>query len=179
MEAHVHLKIAFPGGIGIPHTHTHTPTKSSWSPGSFPETVQSHWSPCAFTGMHLQSHWAPCAFTGMHPHTKPQSRCPAQPFSPIPGSTFLYYISYKRQHGSACVLVVRGSIPGNFVALWPTFVCSLASSSSPVDRFNQLTLRFDGARVVFSLPGSSCIWEAWKSHSYCSTPRTLECAAPR
>ena len=30
----------------IPHIHTHTP-------------IQSRWTPCAFTGMHLQSHWAP------------------------------------------------------------------------------------------------------------------------
>jgi len=49
---------------------------------------QSHRSPCAFTGMHLQSHWALCADTGIHPQTNPQSKCPPQPFPPIPGSLF-------------------------------------------------------------------------------------------
>ena len=38
--------------------------------------------------MHLQSHWAPCAFTGMHPQTNPQSKYPPQPFTPIQGSIF-------------------------------------------------------------------------------------------
>ena len=66
---------------------------------------QSHWSPYAFTGIHLGSHWAPCVFTGMYPHTNPQSRCPSQALSPIPAYMFLYCISYKRQHGSACVLI--------------------------------------------------------------------------
>jgi len=63
------------------------------------------------------------AFTGMHPHTNPQSRCPPQPFPPIPGSMFLYCISYKRQHGSACVLAGCGVQSSRvLVALWPTCV---------------------------------------------------------
>jgi len=33
-----------------PHTHTHTPNQPCWTPGPSPETVQSHWAPCAFTG---------------------------------------------------------------------------------------------------------------------------------
>ena len=45
------------------HTHTHT-TQSRWTPVSSQETVQSNWSPCAFTGMFLQPYWALCAFTG-------------------------------------------------------------------------------------------------------------------
>ena len=49
--------------------------------------------------MHLQSHWAPCAFTGMHPQTNPQSRCPPQPFPPIPGSTF--YTIYLTRDSTA------------------------------------------------------------------------------
>jgi len=48
--------------------------------------------------------------SGMYLHTTPQSRCPPQPFSPLPGSMFLYYISYKRQHVTACARQVRGSI---------------------------------------------------------------------
>jgi len=110
------------------HTHTYTNAipLDSWSisnPTGHPVLSQaqsgihpqSHWSPCAFTGMHLQSHWAPCAFTGMYPHTNPQSRCPPQPFSPIPGPMFLYYISYKRQHGSACVSPGAGFNPPEFL----------------------------------------------------------------
>ena len=94
---------------------------------------QSHWSPCAFTGMHLQSHWDLYAFTGMHPQTNPRSRCPPQPFPPIPGSMFLYYISYKRQHGSACVLARCGvQSSGIFVALWPTCVVLSRYFSNPV-----------------------------------------------
>ena len=91
-----------------PSSHTH--------PGSSPETIQ----PLAFTGIHLQSHWAPCAFTGMHPQINPQSKYPPQPFLPIPDSV-LYYISYKRQHDPVCVLTRCGvQSSGIFVALWLT-----------------------------------------------------------
>jgi len=57
-----------------------------------------------------------------------------QPFSPIPGSMFdLYYISYKRQHGSSCVLARCGvQSCGIFVALWPTCVVLYRYISSPV-----------------------------------------------
>jgi len=30
-------------------------------------------------GRQLQSHWAPCAFTGMHPHAKPKCHCGSLP----------------------------------------------------------------------------------------------------
>jgi len=69
----------------------------------------------------------------MYPHTNPQSQCPQQLFSPIPGSIFLYYISYKRQHGPARVLARCGvQSSGIFVALWPTFVMLSRYASSPV-----------------------------------------------
>jgi len=96
---------------------------------------QSHWSPCAFTGMHLESNWAPCAFTEMYPHTNTQSRCPPHLFSRISGSIFLHYVTYKRQHGSACVparCVVQSS--GILVALWLTCVVLSRFVSSPVAR---------------------------------------------
>jgi hypothetical protein len=51
------------GRLHPSYTHTHT-TQSRCTHGSSPETVQSNWFPCAFTGMYLQPHWAPCAFTG-------------------------------------------------------------------------------------------------------------------
>jgi len=83
--------------------------------------------------MHLQFHWAPCAFTGIHPYTNPQSRCPPQPFFPIPGSRILSYISYKRQHSSACVLARCGVQPSKIlVDLWPTCVVFSRYVSSPV-----------------------------------------------
>ena len=48
---------------------------------------------------------------------------PSQPFSPIPGSMLLYYISYKRQHGSACVITRCGvQSSGNFASFQPTCV---------------------------------------------------------
>ena len=129
---------------------------------------QSHWSPCAFTGMHLQSHWAPCAFTGMYPHTNPQSRCPSQPFSPIPGSMILYQISYKRQHGSAWQhMCSPGFNPLDFLSLsglpGPVSSCLATSNVSSLG----------GARVVFPHPGSSWFREAWKWHSYRPPPRDL------
>ena len=94
---------------------------------------QSYGSPCAFTGMHLQSHWAPYAFTGMYLHTTPQSRCPPHPLSPIPGSIFWYFISYKRQHDPACVFAMCGvQSSGIFVVLWPTCVMLSRCVSSPV-----------------------------------------------
>jgi len=43
----------------------------------------------------VQSHWAPCAFTWIHPHTKPQSRCSPQLFSPFPSSMFLYHTTNR------------------------------------------------------------------------------------
>ena len=52
--------------------------------------------------MYLQSHWAPCAFTGMHPQTNPQSKFPPQPFPPIPGSMF-YVIYLTRDSTAQCV----------------------------------------------------------------------------
>jgi len=133
---------------------------------------ESHCSPCAFTGMHIQSHWAPCAFTGMYPHTNPQSRCPPQTFSPIPGSMFLYYISYKRQHSPACVLARCGvQSPGILVALWPTCVVLSRYVSSPVWLVAPPWTPLGGAREVFPCPGSSWFWEAWQRHSY--RPRDL------
>jgi len=104
---------------------------------------QSFWSPCAFTGMHLQSHWDLYAFTDMHPQTTPQSRCPPQPFPPIPGSMFWYYISYKRQHGSACVVAGCG-VPssGSCVALWPTCVVLFRYISIPIDRCEVQSYKF-------------------------------------
>ena len=135
------------GGVGKPksaytpltHTHIHqlnlarllVHLQRQYNPTGLPVCSQalsgihpqSYWSACTFTGMHLQSHWAPCAFTRIHPNTNPQSRCPPQAFSPIPGSMFLNYISYKRQHGPACVLARCGvQSSGIFVALWPTCV---------------------------------------------------------
>jgi len=134
----------------LPTPPSHTPTynnailTNSWSisnPTGHPVRSQalsgvhpqSHWSPCAFTGMNLQSHLDLYAFTGMHPQTNPQSRCPPQPFPPIPGSIFVYYISYKRQHSSACVLARCGVQSSRiFVALWPTCVVLSCYVSSPV-----------------------------------------------
>jgi len=83
--------------------------------------------------MHLQSHWAPGAFTGMRPLTIPLSRCPPQPFPLIPGVYTIYlYISYKRQHGSACVLA-RPSAGFNPPEFWSScglaVSCCLATSS--------------------------------------------------
>jgi len=52
--------------------------------------------------MHLQSHWAPCAFTGMHPQTNPQSKFFPQPFFPILGSMF-YVIYLTRDSTTQCV----------------------------------------------------------------------------
>ena len=72
----------------------------------------------------------------MHPHTNPQSwsRCPPQPSPPIPGSMFLCYISYKRQHGSACVIVRCGvQSSGICVVLWSSCVLLSRYVSSPVD----------------------------------------------
>ena len=91
---------AQPMDTSIPHTHTQISSQSRWTPEQSSETVQSHWSPYAFTGMHLQFHWATCAFTGMHPHTNPQSRCTPQPFSPIPG--VLLYILQETARQSVC-----------------------------------------------------------------------------
>ena len=161
----------------ITRTHTHTPTQSRWTPGSSPETVQSHWSPCAFTGMHLQSHWAPCAFTGKHPHTNHPSRFPPQPFNPIPGSMFLYYISYKRQHGSACVLARCGvQSSGIFVALWPTCVVLSRYVSSPVATVCPSAAGPAWSSLAQDLHGSG------RHESGIRTvplPGTLACAAPR
>jgi len=131
---------------------------------------QAHWSPCAFTGMHLQSHWDLYAFTGMHPQTTLQSRCPLN-LPPPSRVLFLYFISYKKQHGSACVLARCGVQSSRIVvALWPTCVVLSRYVSSPV-AFDWLLLR--RARVVFPHPGSSWFWEARKRHSYRSPPRDL------
>jgi len=122
----------------IPHTHIHRLTQSRWTPGPFPETKQSHWSLCAFTGMQLQSHWTPCAFTGMHPHANPQSRCPPQPFSPIPG-WFSIYIWQETTRLSVCVCQVRGGVQSlmilrDFCCL-VTYLCCVVSLCHPPFRF--------------------------------------------
>ena len=45
----------------------------------------------------------------------------------------LYYISYKRQHGSACVVIMcRVQSSEFFVTLWPTCVVLSRYVSSPV-----------------------------------------------
>ena len=77
----------------------------------------------------------------MYPDTNPQSRCPPQPFSPILGSMFLYFISYKRQHDPACLLARCGvQSSGLFVALWPTCIVLSRYVSSAV-AFDWLSLR--------------------------------------
>jgi len=56
--------------------------------------------PCVLTEIYLQSHWAPCAFTGIHSQTNPQSKFPPQPFPP--GSMF--YVTYlTRDSTDQCV----------------------------------------------------------------------------
>jgi len=96
------------------HTHIHTHQRN---PAGLLVHLPRHYNPTelplhsqALSGIHPQSHWAPCAFTGIHSHTNSQSRCPNlnQPFSPIPGSMLLCYTSYKKQHGSSCVLARCG-----------------------------------------------------------------------
>ena len=81
----------------------------------------------------------PCEWMHLQPPIKVP---PLQPFSPIPGSILdLYYISYKRQHGSACVLARCGIQSSRiFAALWPTCVVLSRYVSSPV-AFDWLPLR--------------------------------------
>jgi len=82
-------------------------------------------------------------------HTNPQSRCPPQPFSPILGSMFLYFISYKRQHDPACVLARCGvQSSGILVALWSTCVVLFCYVSSPV-AFDWLPLRVSMCASAF------------------------------
>jgi len=141
----------------IPHTNTRIPTQSRWTPGPSPETIQFHWSPCAFTGTHLQSHWVPRAFTRMHPHIIPQSRCPPQPFSPIP----CFYTIYLTRD-NMYVLARCGVQPsGILVALWPTCVVLSRYVRSPVAGRGPHGL--PSPRIFMFLKGMKAAFEA--SHS--------------
>jgi len=133
------------------HTHTHTPTQFCWTPGPSPKILKPHWAPCAFIGpvrvtstiplvslcVHRDVHIIPlgslCVCRDVPSHKPP--KCPVQPFFSILCSIFLYCISYKRQHGSACVLARCGvQSSGIFVILWPTCVVLSRFVSSPVAR---------------------------------------------
>ena len=128
--------------------------------------------------MHLQSHWALSAFSGMYPDTNPQSRCPPQPFSPIPGSMFLYYVSYKRQHGSACVSPGAGFNPPEFLlpcglpvscCLATSVVrslstgCPLRARRGPRGLPSPRTFMFlGGMKAAFVPSPSPGPWRAWR-----------------
>jgi len=123
--------------------HTHTPTQSCWTPGSSPETVQSHWSPCTTTEMHLQSHCALCEFTGMHPCTKPKSRCSfslghatlSHPgFDIFRENIYCFCTTYLTRDSTAKRVCSRCEVksPRNLVTLWTTFVVLSRYVSSPV-----------------------------------------------
>jgi len=79
--------------------------------------------------MHLQSHWAPCAYTGMHPQTSPQSQFPSHTSPPIPGSMF-YVIYLTRDSTAQCVCSPNaGFNPPEFVSPCGLLVsCCLATS---------------------------------------------------
>jgi len=91
-----------------------------------------HWSPCAFTGMHLQSHWAPCAFIGMHPY-QPPIKMPPTTFLPHPGfyvQVFILHILKETARPSVCARQVRGSILRNFGRL-VAYLCRVVSDVLP------------------------------------------------
>ena len=67
------------------------------------------------------------------PSDKPPIKTPPSTFPPHPGLYVLCYISYKRQHGSVCVLARCGVQSSRiFVVLWPTCVVLSRHVSSPV-----------------------------------------------
>jgi len=67
------------------------------------------------------------------PSDKPPIKIPPSTFHPHPGFYILHYKSYKRQHGSVCVLSRCGvQSTGIFVILWPTCVVLSRYASSLV-----------------------------------------------
>jgi len=120
----------------------------------------------ALSGMHLQSHWAACAFTGMYPgHTNPQSKCPPQPFSPIPGCIFfvLYILPKTARLKRECSPGAGLNLSGFLLPGGQAVLCCLATS----------VVQTRGPAQSFSRPGSSCFLEAWERHSYCPPHRDL------
>ena len=86
---------------------------------------------CTYNPTGLPVHSQGCARTQSPNQDAPQN---LESFSPsVPGSMFLYYISYNRHHGSACVLA-RCGVPSSriLVTFWPTCVVLSCYVSSPV-----------------------------------------------
>jgi len=142
----------------------HRPSQGyTHNPPGLPVRLQG----CTCTGISMPSH-------GRTLRQTPNQDVPGpQPFPPILGSMFLHYLSYKRQHGSACVLA-RCGVQSSWILSpcgLPVSCClatSVVRSCSP-----GCPSALGGARVVFPHPGSLWFWEAWKRHSYGLPPRDL------
>jgi len=139
--------------------------------------------------MYLQSHWAPCAFTGMHPQTNLQSRFPPQPFPPIPGSMF-YFIYLTRDRTAQRVCSPGANFnPLEFLSSCGLPVlCCLATSVVRSRNSKRLVgpprvyvyISMDSAGPAWSSPAQD-LYGSWRHESGICTsplPGTLACAAP-
>jgi len=147
------------------HTHIH-----QRNPAGLLVHLQRQYNP---TGLPVRSHGCTCNNTGLPAHSQgcTLTQNPNQDalfhLSPL----FLFYISYKRQHGSACVLARCGvQSSGILVAVWPTCVVlsryvSIPVSAGPVWSSLAQDLHVSGRheRGIRTVP----------------LPGTLACAVPR
>jgi len=107
-----------------PPSHTHTYTNSipldSWS------ISRHNTAPLFSLCVHRDVLTIPLGSLCVHrdaPSDKLPIKISPSNFAPHPGFYVLCYISYKRQHGSVCVLARCGvQSSGIFVALWPICV---------------------------------------------------------
>jgi len=129
----------------LSHTHTHTPTQSRWTPGPSPQSVQSHWAPCAFTGpvrdtptipldslcIYRDALTIPLVSLCVHRHVlahKPSFKMPPTTFLPHPGLyVFILHILLETTtRPSVCARQVRGSILQNSCRL-VAYLCRVVS----------------------------------------------------